>query len=128
MKILISILAWLFSGFALYFTWLSLSGSLTTLPVLPEALHGLVLVEGIVMTYAWLALLIMNIAWIRGHKLGKFWPVSGPIVGLLLILKSAALAQGLLLFVASASVLALYLVYYHLLKDHPTPTIALRVK
>ena len=61
-------------------------------------------------------------------ELGKFRPVSGSIVGLLLILKSAALAPGLLLFVASASILALYLVYYHLLKDHSTPTIALRVK
>lgn len=61
--------------------------------------------------YPWVALLVMNIGWIKNYRVNLFWPYSGTFIALCAVVMSAGLA---LLFAPLCIILAIWLVIYHL--------------
>jgi len=113
-KITISLVCWLLSGFALFYSYVALSSAIFPPSWAPEGYQVLRILWAVAMWYAWLALLVMNIAWVKDVRLGKFWPASGTIVGGAFIVKFATLTPTVLLYAASTFMLSTYLVYFHL--------------
>lgn len=64
--------------------------------------------------YPWLALLVMNIGWIKNYRVNLFWPYSGTIFALLAVLISIGSA---LLIAPLCILLAIWLVIFHLRFD-----------
>lgn len=75
---LIVALAYCLSGYGLLFTWILISELRTN--------TGLIKWFSLVPAFAWLAHMVMSLAWIRDRKLSIFWPVSGTIAGIITVL------------------------------------------
>lgn len=98
MRILVSVAAWASSYLAIIISY-SLASSTP------------VSWTNFIFGYPWIALFIMNISWIRNHRLHPFWPISGTVVGVL----ASAFSVGYALFLAPLSIcLAIWLVIYHM--------------
>ena len=114
MKLFISVCCWLLSGLALYYSAMSIRFAISPPSRAPEGMRLLAVIKATGIAYSWIALFIMNYAWINNFKLGKFWPVSGTIVGVIFIGNFLITAPSMVVFVASSFFLAAYLVYFHL--------------
>lgn len=109
LRIAVSLLCWLSSGYALYLcasqlymvsrlTWMD-SSKYTPVPVLA------------LFVYPWVALAIMNLGWIRDRQVHWWWVASGTLLALAALLLTFGIG---LVFAPLAVALAVYLAYFHL--------------
>ena len=64
----------------------------------------------LVVLYAWAALAVMTVAWVRDERVSMYWSVPGTLAGL----GCSILFIPFLPFFLSASILGCYLSYFHL--------------
>ncbi len=116
-RVVISVISWLTSSYAIYlcatqihlYTAIWLSGSKTITPVPSLLLLG----------YPWLALLVMNLGWIKNKKVHWLWWATGSLTGCMGLFLSFGLG---FVFAPLAIILAFYLVYFHMVLAPALPT------
>jgi hypothetical protein len=65
--------------------------------------------------YAWTALAVMTLAWVRDEPVSLYWAIPGTIAGLC----CSIVCMWFFPFYFSASILGCYLSYFHLRKKRP---------
>lgn len=104
-RLLISVIAWTTSFLAIF---ISLTLAISPLHPIHKIQDALV---HFIFAYPWIALLVMNIAWIKDQQVHEFWPITGTIVAMCAIIMSMGFA---FVIAPLGIILAIWLVRYHL--------------
>ena len=110
----VTILCWLLSGWAVFFSIVLIHSAIFDPSYIPGQSSVYLIKDAFLFSYAWLAFIIMNFAWIRGKKVHRFIPITGTLVGGYIVSTWLFRDIEALIYALSVICLATYLVYYHL--------------
>lgn len=116
LRILISVSAWVLSWAPLTAT---VTGTGAAIKALVEGTSGSVFLFAwpILAIYAWIALLMMTISWIRGRRVPSWVPISGTVAGMAASLPFIFA----IVFAAPGIIFAIFLCHYHFLSTSNEP-------
>ena len=108
-RIVISLVSWLSSSYAIYLCvdQIYLTIRLTML----DSVRYTPIISLLFLGYPWVALGVMNFGWVKNKKVHWFWLLTGTITALVGLASSFGLG---FVLAPLTIVLALYLVYFHI--------------
>ncbi|GKS98243.1 hypothetical protein AVKW3434_02665 [Acidovorax sp. SUPP3434] len=111
-RVAISLVCWLFSsvGVLMSLTMIVSSSMVAVIADPASAVRGTGFYLGIAAAFAWLALIVMNLAWLREERTSLLWPMGGGLAGMVC---TAAFLPFIFLFLPCL-LLGLYLCNVHL--------------
>jgi hypothetical protein len=107
-RLIISIICWATSFIAIIFSGDIVGGITKKAFILNQYKY---LFWAFIFFYPWIALLVMNVGWIKNNRVNLFWPYSGTLVAIYAVVISWGFA---LLYAPLGIILAVWLVIYHL--------------
>ena len=111
-RVFISLICWLTSAYGIYLSIQQIA--LTIRLTIIDSSRFTPFYSLIFLGFPWIALAIMNVAWIRNRRAHWVWVALGTITGSCGVLLSFGLGA---LFAPLAIVLAVFLTYFHLLGE-----------